>query len=268
MPRDMSSALAEEDQEEAMPGEAASEGGGDPGAGSPRSRDNRDGDHVLGAGGEDGGPRARRPAFSARQLQALESVFLASPYPTTRLRQQLAGVLNVTERRVQSWFKQRRAKWRRRQRASMMRNVPPMAQGHPVVLNMGGPCSAIYFQHLNCIWPVLGAPPPVVLLPQPPPGHQPAPGPHPPPGPQPPLRRQPPLGPSLLLGPSQRLGPSHLLGPSHRPCRTPTSRPSCLCLLHSFFFHVGSPVPTRPVPCPAVPHPLLTRPGTLPSMGL
>ncbi|XP_010373414.1 rhox homeobox family member 2 [Rhinopithecus roxellana] len=74
-------------------------------------------------------------AFTPLQLQELERIFRRKKFPSEFLRRRLAGSMNVTELAVQIWFENRRAKWRRHQRALMMRNMPPfMVVGQPVMV--------------------------------------------------------------------------------------------------------------------------------------
>uniref|UniRef100_A0A8C9HSI8 Homeobox domain-containing protein n=1 Tax=Piliocolobus tephrosceles TaxID=591936 RepID=A0A8C9HSI8_9PRIM len=74
-------------------------------------------------------------AFTPLQLQELERIFRRKKYPSDFLRRRLAGSMNVTELAVQIWFENRRAKWRRQQRALMARNMPPfMVVGQPVMV--------------------------------------------------------------------------------------------------------------------------------------
>ncbi|XP_044924184.1 rhox homeobox family member 2B-like [Mustela putorius furo] len=126
-----------------------------------------------------GQPGAHRVPFSRLQLRELESLFQRTQYPNALMRQELARFMNVPEARVQVWFKNRRAKWRRHQRALRFRNMPPVAMPPPVVVNVGGPCRAILIQEPEYMWvlrePVLLGPPPppmppfpVVFLPPPP----------------------------------------------------------------------------------------------------
>ncbi|XP_008842894.1 rhox homeobox family member 1-like [Nannospalax galili] len=75
----------------------------------------------------------KRHTFTCGQLRELERVFQENQHPDVQKRKQLAELIDVDEHKVKSWFKNKRAKYKKNQEALLHSSETPSTQDHACV---------------------------------------------------------------------------------------------------------------------------------------